>query len=45
MLLLVLVRTLISRRLVKRSTVHNNGDGDVNVRFQSLHEGTLGGAV
>jgi hypothetical protein len=25
-------RMLIFRTLVKRSTVHNNGDGDVNVR-------------
>jgi hypothetical protein len=32
MLMLVLVRMLIFRTLVKRSTVHNNGDGDVNVR-------------
>jgi hypothetical protein len=32
MLMLVLVRMLILRTLVKRSTVHNNGDGDVNVR-------------
>jgi hypothetical protein len=32
MLWLVLVRMLIFRTLVKRSTVHNNGDGDVNVR-------------
>jgi hypothetical protein len=32
MLTLVLARMLIFRTLVKRSTVHNNGDGDVNVR-------------
>jgi hypothetical protein len=32
MLMLVLARMLIFRTLVKRSTVHNNGDGDVNVR-------------
>jgi hypothetical protein len=32
MLVLVLARMLIFRTLVKRSTVHNNGDGDVNVR-------------
>jgi hypothetical protein len=29
MLMLVLARMLIFRTLVKRSTVHNNGDGDV----------------
>jgi hypothetical protein len=33
MLMLVLARMLIFRTLVKRSTVYNNGDGDVvNVR-------------
>jgi hypothetical protein len=32
MLMLVLARMLIFRTLVKRSTVHNNGGGDVNVR-------------
>jgi hypothetical protein len=32
MLMLVLARMLIFRTLVKRSTVHNNGNGDVNVR-------------
>jgi hypothetical protein len=32
LLILVLARMLIFRTLVKRSTVHNNGDGDVNVR-------------
>jgi hypothetical protein len=35
MLMLVLARMLIFRTLLKRSTVHNNGDGDVtdvNVR-------------
>jgi hypothetical protein len=32
MLMLVLARMLIFRTLVKRSTVHNNGDGDVDVR-------------
>jgi hypothetical protein len=32
MLMLVLARTLIFRTLVKRSAVHNNGNGDVNVR-------------
>jgi hypothetical protein len=32
MVMLVLARMLIFRTLVKRSTVHNNGDGDVNVR-------------
>jgi hypothetical protein len=32
MLMLLLARMLIFRTLVKRSTVHNNGDGDVNVR-------------
>jgi hypothetical protein len=31
-LMLVLARMLTFRTLVKRSTVHNNGDGDVNVR-------------
>jgi hypothetical protein len=29
--MLVLVRMLILRTLVKRATVHNNGDGGVNV--------------
>jgi hypothetical protein len=32
MVMLMLARMLIFRTLVKRSTVHNNGDGDVNVR-------------
>jgi hypothetical protein len=32
MLMLVLARMLIFRTLVKRSTVYNNGDGDVNVK-------------
>jgi hypothetical protein len=32
MLMLVLARMLIFRTLVKRSTVHNNDDSDVNVR-------------
>jgi hypothetical protein len=32
MLMLVLARMLIFRTLVQRSTVHNNGNGDVNVR-------------
>jgi hypothetical protein len=32
MLMLLLVRMLILRTLVKRPTVHNNVDGDVNVR-------------
>jgi hypothetical protein len=32
-LMLVLARMLIFRTLVKRSTVHNNGDGDVNVKM------------
>jgi hypothetical protein len=31
-LMLVLARMLTFRTLVKRSTVHNNGDGDDNVR-------------
>jgi hypothetical protein len=31
-IMLVLVRMLIVKTLVKRATVHNNGDGDVNVR-------------
>jgi hypothetical protein len=31
-LMLLLARMLMFRTLVKRSTVHNNGDGDVNVR-------------
>jgi hypothetical protein len=32
MLMLELARMLIFRTSVKRSTVHNNGNGDVNVR-------------
>jgi hypothetical protein len=32
MVMLMLLLARIFRTLVKRSTVHNNGDGDVNVR-------------
>jgi hypothetical protein len=34
----VLARMLIFRTLVKRSTVHNNGNGDVNVRNDVLRD-------
>jgi hypothetical protein len=45
MLMLVLARMLIFRTLVKRSTVHNNGNGDVNVRNDVKRSRKMSGSL